>query len=312
MRRAITISRVLRIVSVAEARWYAERDADIALDENSENLTVSDTRQNSHTYTIDWQPDYVSWAIDGVIARTKYRNETYNSTTQQYHFPQSPARIQMSLWPAGLETNGEGTVDWAGGLVDWDSQYMSNGYYYASVSDVTVDCYSPPDGFNKNYGSAAYYYQSVYGTNDTVAIGNNNTILASFYATGDKQDYCPSGCASASASGTSKTTATSTPTMSNEPETVPGMSGGGAAGNSGTSVGGDTSGNANSGGSAGSSGSSGSDSGSSSGSSDGGSTSFSQGVSSDGSSGSGTSQASHVVAGSAVALLGFFVAALML
>lgn len=218
----------------------------------------------------------------------------------------------MSLWPAGLQTNGQGTVDWAGGLVDWDSQYMSNGYYYASVSDLTVECYDPPDGFNKNYGSAAYYYQNSFGTNDTVAIGNNNTVLSSFYATGDKPDYCPSGCASASASG-SKTTATSTPTMSNEPETVPGMSGGGAAGNSGSSEGSDTSGSANSGGSGtGSSGSTDGNAGSSNGgSSNGGSTSFSQGTSTDGSSG-GTSQASHVVAGSAVALLGFFVAALML
>lgn len=268
-----------------------------------------------HTYTIDWQPDYISWAIDGEVLRTKNRNETYNTTTSQYHFPQSPSRIELSLWPAGLQSNGEGTVDWAGGLVDWDSQYMSNGYYYASVSDVTLECYDPPSGFSNNFGSDAYYYTSTYGTNDTVAMGNNDTILASFLATGDKPSYCPAGqdgCKDPKASGTSTTSASSKPTQSSEPETVPGMSGGGNAGNSGTTESSDTSGNANNGASGGAS--SGSSSSGSSGSG-GGSTSFDQGMDSSPGSGSGSggsSGASHVVAGSAVALLGFFVAALLI
>jgi hypothetical protein len=248
---------------------------------------------------VDWQPDYLSWAIDGTVQRTLLRNATYNSTTQQYHYPQSPSRIQLSLWPAGLQSNGDGTIDWAGGLVNWDSNYMSNGYYYASVSEVDVECYSPPEGFSNNHGSSAYYYTSTAGTNDTVAIGNNDTILSSFYATGDNPNYCPGGCASASASGTSKPTST----PSADVQTVPGISGGGAAGNSGTGT--DTSGNSESG--------SGSSNGgqSNDGSTAGGSTSFSQGLPQDGTNG-GTSEGTHVVAGSAVALLGFFVAALLL
>lgn len=74
--------------------------------------------------------------MDGTILRTMYRNETYNSTTGQYHYPQTPSKIELSLWPAGLASNGDGTIDWAGGLVNWDSQYMSNGYYYAMVKEV--------------------------------------------------------------------------------------------------------------------------------------------------------------------------------
>lgn len=266
----------------------------------------SDTRQNTHQYTIDWQPDYISWSIDGEILRTKYRNETYNETTAQYHFPQSPSRIQISLWPAGLQSNGEGTVDWAGGLVDWDSPYMSNGYYYASISDVSLDCYDPPDSFNNKHGDKAYYYQSTYGTNDTIAIGNNNTILSSFLATGDKPKYCPAGTAGCDKPDSASSATSSAPTMSSTPETVPGMSGGGNAGNSGGETESqDTSGSGHSDGNGVGTGAS-----TSNGGSGGGSTSFDQGMG--GSSGGGTSQASHVVAGSAVALLGFFVAALML
>ena len=256
-----------------------------------EPLDVSDTRQNEHTYTIDWQPDQLTWSIDGKVMRTLKKSDTWNSTTNAYHYPQTPARVQLSLWPAGLQSNGEGTVEWAGGLVNWDSQYMQNGYYYAMVKDVNVECYDPPSGFSNDFGDKAYYYLSRTGTNDTVAIGNNNTILGSFYATGDNPKY------GAKQSGSSTSAA---PSMTATPETVPGISGAGERGAEGAS----TNSNSGSSNSGSSSGSSGSGSGSSGGSSSG----FSQGTGSTGSSGAPKS----IVAGSAVALLGFFAAALML
>jgi len=228
--------------------------------------------------------------------RTKNRNDTYNTTTQQYHYPQSPARIELSLWPAGLASNGQGTVDWSGGLVDWNSQSMQNGYYYAMVNDVNVECYDPPSGFANNHGKQAYYYISNYGTNDTVGMGNNNTQLASFFATGDDPKKDPNASASASAKGSSASaSATATP------NTVPGVSGGGNAGNSGSSESSDSSAGSGSGSNNAASSAPGSPS-------SGGSTSFQQGGGS-----SGTSQAPpRMVAGSAVALLGFFVACLMM
>jgi len=180
-------------------------------------------------------------------------------------------------------------VAWAGGLVDWNSQYMLNGYYYALVSEVKVQCYNPPSGFSNNHGSKAYYYDNSYGTNDTVATGNNSTELASFFATGDNPSVNPNAAASGTAAA---------PKNSATPETVPGVSGGGAAGIGGT----DSSGNAQSGTAAGSA------QGSQSSAGSGGSTTFQQGLGS-----SGTSQAPpKLAAGSAVALLGFFVACLLL
>lgn len=268
----------------------------------------SDTRQNSHTYTIDWKPDYVSWYIDGQQLRTVYRNETYNETTQQYHFPQTPSRVQLSLWPAGRSDNAQGTINWAGGEIDWNSQYMTNGYYYAMVSDVNVECYDPPDNFDKDFGDKAYYYTTTYGTNDTVAIGNNNTELASFLATGDDKDKDPNASKSASASGT-KSTSTASESASATPETVPGISGGGNDAISGH--GGGSSDSSNSGSSSDSSNSDSGDSGSSSdsSSSSSNSNSFVQGG---GQQATNSNQAPAVVAGSGVALLGFFVACLLL
>ena len=282
-------------------------DRSVCADDNGQNISVSNTVSNTHTYMIDWQPDSLSWYIDGKLQRTKSRNETYNSTTQQYHYPQSPSRVQLSLWPAGLSSNGEGTIEWAGGLVDWNSQYMQNGYYYAMVSDVSVKCYDPPDGWNNNFGNKAYYYENTYGTNDTVAIGNNNTQLASFYATGNDPKKDPNAAASSAAAGSSKTA--SSATQSATPETVPGVSGGGAAGIGGT----DSSGSAQGGSDSGSGTNSAANSQASS--QGGGSTQFSQGDGNDGSSGGsgGTSQAPpRLAAGSAVALLGFFIACVLL
>lgn len=274
-----------------------------------DKLPTSDTRTTTHTYTVDWNPESITWSIDGKSMRTLNKADTWNSTTNAYAFPQTPSRIQLSLWPAGLQSNGQGTVDWAGGLVNWDSEYMQNGYYYAMVNDVNVECYDPPSGYTNN-GDKAYYYMDTLGTNQSVAIGNNNTILSSFMATGDNPSFNPnakpSGSSSKSASASS-----SSATMSATPESVPGISGGGNAQTSGDAPTGQSNGDAS--GSLGNSGSSGSGTDSSSASqssSSSGSSGFSQGASSDGTGSS--SDAPKIVAGSAVALIGFFIAALML
>lgn len=242
------------------------------IDDNGFNISTTNTVQNEHTYTIDWQPDQITWSIDGNVGRTLEKKNTYNTTDNKYHFPQTPSRVQLSLWPAGLPSNGQGTIDWAGGLINWDSPYMQNGYYYAVVKEVTVECYSAPSDAQIN-GNKAYYYTNTEGLESDVAIGDNSTILGSLYASGEKPDYNPS----ASASGGSQPKQTA--------ETVPGISGGGAQ-----QIGGQE----GNGGSASSSAAGGSPTGSSG---------FVQG---------GESKASAVVAGPVVALLGFFVAALML
>jgi beta-glucanase (GH16 family) len=259
-------------------------------DENMVPLKVSDTRQNVHTYEIDWQPDTTTWSIDGQVMRTLKKSDTWNETSKTYNYPQTPSRVQLSLWPAGLPSNGEGTIEWAGGLVDWDSSYMQNGYYYAMVSDVTVECYNPPSGAGSG---DAYYYTSIAGTEGDVKIGNNNTILGSFLATGENPTYDPN----AKPSGTQSTAAAS-PTA--QVETVPGISGGGNVASSGRApvdTDGDNSGTADAG------------DGNTSQTSGQGGSAFSQGTPSDG---SNTSEAPKLAAGSVVALLGFFVAALTL
>lgn len=125
--------------------------------------------------------------------------------------------MQLSLWPAGLASNGIGTVDWAGGLVDWNSaDIQANGYYYASFQSVTISCYNATSAPGTNTGNS-YTYNNVAGTNDTVVDGTENTILSSFLATGTNMTL-----GAVQSSGTS-----SGSKPSSTVETVPGLSGSG-------------------------------------------------------------------------------------
>ena len=94
--------------------------------------------------------------------------------------PSSPhhvtnAQHTYSLWPAGINSSGQGTIDWAGGLIDWnDPDYKAAGHFYALVESVSVTCADS----KSNPANATSY---VYGQNATafapsVAVSNESTV----------------------------------------------------------------------------------------------------------------------------------------
>jgi len=180
-------------LETAQTNYYWQGIPDYT---HSANISLTDTFANYHTYEIDWTPDQVTWSIDGQVGRTLNRSSTWNSTTNQWMFPQTPARIQLSLWPGGLASNGQGTIDWAGGLVDWNSaDVKTNGYFYAAFESVTVKCFNAPSPPGTNSGTS-YTYSSYTGTNESVVDGDKPTVLKSFMGTGTDMDAgAPSGSA---------------------------------------------------------------------------------------------------------------------
>lgn len=194
----------------------------ISLDENELNISVSkgDTFSQYHTYEIDWQPDSITWSVDGNVSRTLQKSSTFNKTDNQYHYPQTPARVQLSLWPAGIQKNGAGTVAWSGGSIDWNSQDVkANGYFYSMFKDVSIQCYDPPNGANVS-GKASYIYTNTAGTNSSIAETNDATVLKSLLGTGTdmNKDYPnskPSGTQSAG------------PQQTSNVATIPGLTGAG-------------------------------------------------------------------------------------
>ena len=143
------------------------------------NITLPvDTFEEFQTYEIDWQPDMITWSVNGVPGRTLLKSETWNALKEQFDYPQTPALIQLSIWPGGLATNGAATIAWAGGLIDWDGEDIQEyGYYYAQISEITIDCYSPPSGANIT-GNTSYVYDSGSGLEDSVAITDEGTSIA--------------------------------------------------------------------------------------------------------------------------------------
>ncbi|KFY49955.1 hypothetical protein V496_09684 [Pseudogymnoascus sp. VKM F-4515 (FW-2607)] len=166
------------------------------------NISLSDTFNNYHEYEIRWTPDSITWLVDGQVGRTKLRKDTWNSTSNQWAFPQTPARVQISIWPGGLASNAKGTIDWAGGVIDWNGpDIQSNGYYYAQFESVSVECYNADNapGTNKK---TSYTYNSDQGTNDTVIDGDKPTILKSLKGTGTDMDADYADAANPSQSST--------------------------------------------------------------------------------------------------------------
>lgn len=212
-------------------------------DTHSSNITdVSDTNANFHEYEIQWTPDDITWLVDGKVGRVQKKSDTWNATANQWNFPQTPSRLQLSIWPGGASTNAKGTVDWAGGPIDWDSEDIKrDGYYYATFGEVSIECYQTKTAPGTNSGKS-YSYNDLRATNDTVIDGDSNTVLKSLLGSGLDMDKALPASSTATA------------------EVIPGMSGGGPGTN------GQAAGGSDSGSSSGSS-SSGSGSSSSSGSS---------------------------------------------
>lgn len=137
---------------------------------NSEKIGVSNTHDSYHTYEIDWQPEAIHWSIDGTAVRTLKRDDTYNASTKTYHFPQTPSSIYLSLWPGGSSKNGEGTIQWAGGPIDWSMQELVGkpGYLWAAIDWISIKCYNSPKLPEDPDADNAYIFTSKKGTEKDV------------------------------------------------------------------------------------------------------------------------------------------------
>ncbi|KAF8635468.1 hypothetical protein AX15_000441 [Amanita polypyramis BW_CC] len=134
----------------------------------------TDTFGNYHEYTIDWKPDTLTFLVDGNPVRTVKRADTVDSYGVA-HYPSTPSRIQLSIWPAGINSSAPGTIQWAGGMINWnDPDYQSAGHFYALVQSVTVRCADPvAPGPN----ITSYVYKSNNTANVAVSFSNASTLI---------------------------------------------------------------------------------------------------------------------------------------
>jgi beta-glucanase (GH16 family) len=215
-------------LSQVETNWYFQGILDWTNGDASK-VDSGNTFEEWHHYEIDWSPEELKWNIDGKTVRTLTKESTFNETSNRYEYPQTPSRMQMSLWPAGQASNAQGTIEWAGGEIDWDHEDIkTKGYYYATYGEVTVECYDPPSGTNIE-GDVSYDFKDDRGIEASVEITDNKTVLASLGATGLDMDL------GSNSTSNNNNNSNSTGTITNNSTVPPNLGGTGGQSGSGSS-----------------------------------------------------------------------------
>ncbi|KAJ5396767.1 hypothetical protein N7509_004880 [Penicillium cosmopolitanum] len=117
------------------------------------NVANADTE--FHNYTTYWDQEKLEWYIDNEIVRTLKFDD--KGTLGGKNYPETPCRVKVSVWPAG-------TVDWAGGLVNYDDAPFTMTLQKMRIKDFHT-------GKEYTYGDKTGDWQSI-----KVADGNSTTL----------------------------------------------------------------------------------------------------------------------------------------
>ncbi|KAL4879654.1 concanavalin A-like lectin/glucanase domain-containing protein [Aspergillus karnatakaensis] len=120
--------------------------------ENGGFFYVENADTEFHNYTTYWTQEKIEWWVDGQLLRTLTYDEAKNGT--QSTFPQTPCNVRIGIWPAGDPKNAQGTIEWAGGPVDYDK-----GPYTMVVKDVRVQDFSSGKAYE--YGDDSGMWESI-------------------------------------------------------------------------------------------------------------------------------------------------------
>lgn len=171
------------VLTEAQTNFYFEGMLDY---ENSVKFDITNTNENWHEYSFEWTPETITWSIDGKDLRTIKRSDTLNSTSGVYQFPQTPSRIQLSIWPGGAASAAEGTREWAGGSIDWDaSDFDNNGYLSVAIDEITVECADvPSDAQTQGKSSVSYLFDGKGFLHENIIVSDELTWMSNLGGTG--------------------------------------------------------------------------------------------------------------------------------
>ncbi|CRK45367.1 hypothetical protein BN1723_006594 [Verticillium longisporum] len=84
--------------------------------------------QKFHAYTIEWTQDAITFSVDGNVVRT--------ATPAEGSYPQTPMQLKLGTWVGGKGgKEHQGTIDWAGGLAQWDQAPFAAHYQKVTIQD---------------------------------------------------------------------------------------------------------------------------------------------------------------------------------
>ncbi|KAL2835020.1 concanavalin A-like lectin/glucanase domain-containing protein [Aspergillus cavernicola] len=168
--------------SEIQTNFYSKGVTDYA---NGDFFRVENADTEFHNYTTYWTEEKIEWWVDGNLLRTLTYEDAKNETTGDSIFPQTPSNIRIGIWPAGDPKNPVGTIQWAGGEVDYDA-----GPYTMTVADVRVQDFHT--GKEYTYGDRSGLWESI-----NVITGNSTAVeeinKAPPKSLADKWNDLPSG-----------------------------------------------------------------------------------------------------------------------
>lgn len=176
--------------AVGQANYFSKGDTS-TYGKLEQDITIADTENTFHTYSLVWTPESIQWMVDG----TSYRTLTYASNPSQ--FPQTPMMVKFGIWCGGCSAQ-QGTSEWAGGPPNWAAAPF-NAYYKSIV--IQDDSNGVADAVSYQYGDQTGNYKSI-----IVNTGSGTTTTGN---TGTTSSGSDSGDDSSSAAASSATTATS-------------------------------------------------------------------------------------------------------
>jgi len=109
-------------------------------------------------YTIIWTAEQIVWQINGITVRTLAPADANNQ------YPQTPMMVKLGAWAGGDSSNDPGTIEWAGGPIDY-----SAGPYTMKVKSLKVQDYST--GTQYSYGDKTGNWESIKSTGGQINSG---------------------------------------------------------------------------------------------------------------------------------------------
>ncbi|OJJ07260.1 hypothetical protein ASPVEDRAFT_141082 [Aspergillus versicolor CBS 583.65] len=179
-------------------------------------VSVTSPTEQFHTYGISWTAESTQWFVDGTLVRTLNYADALSGT----NYPQTPMRPRIGIWAGGDPSNGEGTIQWAGGETDY-TQAPFNMY----VQSVRIINYTPAESYT--WTDMTGSYQSIRASNETEggAVGSSSSAVV-----GSTSTAIPSSVSSSVSSPVSSPISTSRPVISQPTASTPGVGGTGAGG----------------------------------------------------------------------------------
>jgi beta-glucanase (GH16 family) len=162
---------------------------------------VSDPQNTWHTYKISWQEDATTWYIDGAAVRTL----NYADAKEGTRYPQTPMRIRIGIWAGGDPSNGEGTIEWAGGETNY-----AGAPYTMYVKNVDIVNANPAESYTWTDKTGSYQSIKKSGAAALSQSSASETSTASSSTTSSSTESKSATEASTTATTLATTTQTST------------------------------------------------------------------------------------------------------